>query len=534
MIRGRVAVSAAALVTVLVAVPSEASASGLTPPVVSVSCSPAGPAGACSGWFHIDVDVAFSWTVPAGETFWSESGCNGFAVTQDTAGLPYSCTVTLKDASGATVSNAPLSGSIERDTTPPAASAIAANRPPDDNGWYNHPLGVSVSGSDPTSGIASCTSLTYSGPDSSSTSVTGSCTDNAGNRSAPVTLTFKYDATPPSIVPAPSRNPDANGWYNHPLDVSFTGSDATSGIANCSSTSYSGPDAMSGSVGGTCSDEAGNIGATSFPLKYDATPPEVTGATPDRPPDSNGWYNHKVVITFAGADSASGISSCDVVTYDHPDSPSAKVQGQCRDNAGNVALISPFVLKYDSSPPKLTGLAADPLDGSVSLTWKPSADVASLVVMRHARAANLTTVYSGKRITGFIDKKLHNGIRYTYTVVAVDAAGNTATEKAVVVPTTQLLAPRQQAKVHGFVILRWRDVPHATYYNLQLWAASVKVLSVWPSGTSFRVPTLWTYRGRSYRLLAGRYKWLVWPGRGSRTAGKYGHLLGTSSFVVTP
>jgi hypothetical protein len=85
------------------------------------------------------------------------------------------------------------------------------------------------------------------------------------------------DKTVPAVHAVPSRPPDANGWYNHPVPVSFAGSDATSGLAasSCSSTTYSGPDNASAVVSGTCSDNAGNVGAATFPLHYDATPPTL-------------------------------------------------------------------------------------------------------------------------------------------------------------------------------------------------------------------------------------------------------------------
>ena len=64
----------------------------LVAPSVSVSCS---PGGSCAGWFTGNVNVSFSWSVPSGEAFWSESGCNGFSVTNDTTGQSYSCQVTV-------------------------------------------------------------------------------------------------------------------------------------------------------------------------------------------------------------------------------------------------------------------------------------------------------------------------------------------------------------------------------------------------------------------------------------------------------
>ena len=53
------------------------------------------------------------------------------------------------------------------------------------------------------------------GPDDASASRAGTCTDVAGNTSAPAALTFKYDATPPSASGGLDRPPDSNGWYNH-------------------------------------------------------------------------------------------------------------------------------------------------------------------------------------------------------------------------------------------------------------------------------------------------------------------------------
>ena len=45
----------------------------------------------------------------------------------------------------------------------------------------------------------------------------------------------------------------------------------------------------------------------------------MTGATPDRQPDANGWYNHPVGFGFAGTDATSGLADCTPVTYEAPD-----------------------------------------------------------------------------------------------------------------------------------------------------------------------------------------------------------------------
>ena len=110
------------------------------------------------------------------------------------------------------------------------------------------------------------------------TGTTVTCTaTSAGGTTAVTTKTIKVDSDPPSSVAAtPSRGPDANGWYNHGFGVAWGGSDATSGIASCTSTSYSGPDQGAATLSGGCTDLAGNSSSTSFAFRYDATPPQLS------------------------------------------------------------------------------------------------------------------------------------------------------------------------------------------------------------------------------------------------------------------
>lgn len=85
------------------------------------------------------------------------------------------------------------------DTTPPVTT-VAADRSPDSNGWYNHPFTATWSTPEPN---VTCTTTTYSGPDTAAGSLSGTCTDAARNVSAPVVFHFKYDATAPTVATAP-------------------------------------------------------------------------------------------------------------------------------------------------------------------------------------------------------------------------------------------------------------------------------------------------------------------------------------------
>ena len=278
-------------------------------------------------------------------------------------------------------------------------------------------------------------------------------------------------------------------------------------------------------MSGACRDKAGNASApSSFSLRYDSTPPTVSGAAPDRPPDANGWFNHQVAVQFSGADATSGIASCDAPSYSGPNSDRVELSGRCRDNAGNTSGPLSFALKYDSTPPVLASLAAAPLDHGASLTWKVSADTATVMVAR--RGKQTTRLYAGKRLSAFTDRKLRDGVRYTYTVTAADAAGNTVTRTIAVRPSPPLVSPRRAAHVRGPVVLRWRKVPKARYYNVQLWRSGVKVLSAWPTRNRLRLATAWTYAGRAQSLAAGRYVWYVGRASASRRASASGTCSG--------
>jgi hypothetical protein len=88
------------------------------------------------------------------------------------------------------------------------------------------------------------------------------------------TVWIGIDRTRPQVLaPAPSRPPDFNGWYNHPVDFAFRGTDLASGVASCSRATYGGPDGAGVRVGGICRDKVGHVGAGSFAINYDATPP---------------------------------------------------------------------------------------------------------------------------------------------------------------------------------------------------------------------------------------------------------------------
>ena len=148
-------------------------------------------------------NVIVNWTItPAGYSVDLRLRHRPRVIATDTVGRKLECQATLgPDTNYASVT-------INRDATAPSVTANA-DRAADGGGFYNHALTATWTGVDATSGVASCTSTPYSGPDGTGISMTGTCTDKAGNVSAAVPFVFNYDATPPALTAVTAVPDDA-------------------------------------------------------------------------------------------------------------------------------------------------------------------------------------------------------------------------------------------------------------------------------------------------------------------------------------
>jgi hypothetical protein len=153
-----------------------------------------GPPG-LNGWYKGPVLV--QWTISG--LVMPPTNCEQLvSLTKDTRGTTVSCTVTwASDGSTETKTTPP----IRIDQTPPVATAATPSRPPDFAAWFNHPLTIAWSGTDNFTANPACTTTTYAGPDNGAATLVGTCSDEAGNVSAPLPFTLAYDATPPTLAP---------------------------------------------------------------------------------------------------------------------------------------------------------------------------------------------------------------------------------------------------------------------------------------------------------------------------------------------
>ena len=417
------------------------------------------------------------------------------------------------------------------------------------------------------------------------TTVTCSVTDSAGhtvNGSFSVTVVLDAppppsDMTPPVLSNVPGNiqveaNSAGGSVVNFATPIAVDDVDGPT-LVTC--TPAAGSAFPLGTTTDTCSatDSHGNTGTASFTVRVvDTTPPHlippgdrsVYATTPD------GIYSTDVAAAeFVGGASVSDIADAHPIVSSNAPSffrvGPTDVTFTARDASGNTATASarltvlpmpaagttppPLPPPADRTPPSdVNDLVAIPGDGLVTLRWTTpnAADFDHVVITRSLTTAGAapTTVYSGKD-TSFADTGVENGIEYRYVVAAVDKAGNRSGGVVVVAlpKAAMLLSPKSGAHVKKTVKFRWRAVKSAKYYNLQVFrsgtgtlaisaAADAKILSVWPTRTTFVLKQKWKYLRKKYALKPGVYTWYVWPGFGPRSAAEYGPLIGSSTFTV--
>ena len=140
------------------------------------------------------------------------------------------------------------------------------------------------------------------------TTLTYAATDRAGNSETPKTLVIDLDQTPPTIAASHTPAPNALGWNNTDVTVSFACADTPSGVASCPSPTIISAEGARQNATGTVVDEAGNSTTTTVTgISIDKTAPTVTYA------GNAGSYGvlSTVTITCAATDDpgGSGIAS---------------------------------------------------------------------------------------------------------------------------------------------------------------------------------------------------------------------------------
>src|SRR5262249_14822696 len=135
-----------------------------------------------------------------------------------------------------------------------------------------------------------------------------------------------------TIIPVRTPAPNANGWNNTNVTVSFQCSDALSGLASGSppAPTILSTEGANQSVSGACRDIAGNVAsATVSGINIDKTPPSVAcSASPSAlwPPNNKLVPEHISVTVTDTLSGSAGFNLLSVVSSE-PDSGLGDIQG---------------------------------------------------------------------------------------------------------------------------------------------------------------------------------------------------------------
>jgi hypothetical protein len=276
-------------------------------------------------------------------------------VTVTTEGANQSATGTCTDRAGNTVSNTQAGINLDK-TAPSLVPSVAG---PNAFGWFRADVTVAwicadAGGSGLAGNCPASDTITGEGIGRPAVQSIG---DRAGNLSYASVL-LNIDRTPPQIsAPTRAPAPNANGWNNSDVAVTWTCSDALSGALTPSTTQFVGGNGGDLSATGTCTDKADNLASnTATGIKIDRTPPVLTasaaiGGVAAYVPGT--WTNQAVIVTFTCTDKLSGVASV-TPPYSFGAGTDQGIAGDCVDNAGNRSTASFGGIDIDQAAPVMT------------------------------------------------------------------------------------------------------------------------------------------------------------------------------------
>jgi hypothetical protein len=304
---------------------------------------------------------------------------------------------------------------VNPDTVPPTIQGTI-NPPPNASGWNNSDVTVSFTCSD-AQGIASCSGPTVLATNGANQIVTGTAVDTAGN-TATTSVRVNLDKGTPSITATVSPTPNANGWNDADVTVTFVCTDGLSGVASCPGPSHVTTEGANRLVTGTVVDNAGNSSIASIRVNLDKSSPSIT-ATATPAANANGWNNGNVTISFVCNDGLSGTVSCPGPTTLSTNGADQAVTGSTTDKAGNTATTTATV-SIDKSAPSITAVATPAANAN---GWN-NADVT--VSFTCSDALSGTDTCPGPTTVST------SGANQSVSGTTTDKAGNTATATATV------------------------------------------------------------------------------------------------------
>lgn len=443
------------------------------------SIAPTTPSATAVATYRDTVEVSFSGATDSGSgvdvftvfdsgTPVATSGTSPVSLTV-APGSSHSYTVQAVDAAG-NASSASDPSDIVMDATPPVTTASAVPAAPNGSaGWYTTAPAVTLTSSDPGTTFYRWDAGGWSTYGSAVTAGQGTHTltyysvDSLGNTEAVgAGSTFKVDSSAPSAPTATATTPT-----NTSIQVSWSGAaDGGSGIVSYSvyegagvvATTAGSSATISVAAGSThtytvkATDEAGNVSNASDPVTAtttgaDTTPPITSAsAVPSSPDGLASWYVTVPAVTLTSNEPGTTFYRWDSGGWSTYGSAVTAGQGthtltyySVDANSNTEAVGTGSTFKVDSiAPTAPTATATAPTSTSIQVSWSGATDAGSgITSYRVYEGAGLVATTAGSPATISVVA----GTTHTYTVKAVDAAGNVSGASNAVSATTPGIAP---------------------------------------------------------------------------------------------
>jgi hypothetical protein len=265
------------------------------------------------------------------------------------------------------------------------------------------------------------------------------------------------------------------------------------------------------------------------------SPPSITLNVSGKAGD-NGWYVSDVGVSWTvsdptGISSSSGCGPTQLTSDTEGTTLTCSATNNARPPLSNSVSVT---IRIDKTPPRLSEASVTSGDGRDVLQWRSTSRSDTVRIERSARREKTSPeIFRGVRGQSFADTSIRNGREYVYVLIARDGAGNVSRRVSLLALPKVLMLEKLPyvPRVSVAPILRWRGMPAASYYHVQLFRGGKRILAAWPARPQLALHGAWSWGGHRYRLDRGTYRWYVWAGFGARSAARYKRL-GTAVFAV--
>ena len=348
-------------------------------------------------------------TAPATVTFTCTDALSGVAscpapIAVTTAGLNQTFSGTATDRAGNSAT-ASITFSVQ---TAPLKVTAAAAPPANAANWNNSNVTVTFTCSGGVPPVT-CPATNVVTTEGANQIISGSATDAAG-QTASASVTLNIDKTNPTITATVSPLA-VNGVVTAPATVTFTCSDALSGVAVCPSPISVTTAGLNQTFSGTATDRAGNSATASITFSVELSPLTVT-ASAAPPANAANWNNTDVTVTFTCSGGVPPVI-CPATQLVSTEGANQIISGSATDAAGQTASAS-VTLNIDKTSPTITA------------TVSPLA-VNGVVTAPATVTFICTDALSGVAVCPSPISVTTAGLNQTFSGTATDRAGNSAT-----------------------------------------------------------------------------------------------------------